>query len=83
MQEEVNARVTFAKEHLNTTRQNITDLFNALKAEITDTFNELLTDAHGTLGEVKDVLVKAKDDALVKLDDSKKTTLDAWQKFKG
>ena len=75
--------MSYAKKHLNTTRQNITDLFNTLKAEITDTFNELLNDAKWTIGEVKEVLTEAKDDALVKLDDSKKTTLDAWQKFRG
>lgn len=82
LQVEVASRVNFAKEHINGTKENVTELFNTLKGEITQTFNDLIGDAQGTFSEVKDVLLKAKADALIKLEDSKKTTLEAWQQFK-
>ena len=79
---EVNSRIDYAKTQFTTTKQSLSELAAELKAEITTAANELIATAQATFDQVKDVLVKAKEDAVAQLSDTKGTTFAAWEKFK-
>ena len=79
---EVNSRIDYAKTQFTTTKQSLSELAAELNAESTTAANELISTAQATFDQVKDVLVKAKEDAVAQLSDTKGTTFAAWEKFK-
>jgi hypothetical protein len=82
LKSEVDTRVAAAKQHLETTKASVAELYSTLKAELTTTLNALFADAQGAFAEVKAIVTKTSDAALVKLEGSKKVTVEALQKFK-